>query len=130
MGYGSKSLNDWRDEVRANAVAHGFTDSPFPERLALIHSEVSEALEDYREGNKPQTVWYLDTNGARTSECGRPDVHGKWHPNKPCGIPSEIADVIIRCLDLCGEYGIDIEQAVREKTAYNETRPFKHGKRC
>jgi len=27
MGYGSKSLNDWRDEALDIAVKHGFTDA-------------------------------------------------------------------------------------------------------
>jgi len=48
---------------------------------------------------------------------------------KPCGIPSEMADVVIRVLHFCGKHKIDIEQAVREKMIYNESRPMKHGKK-
>ncbi|WP_239711767.1 hypothetical protein [Paenibacillus sp. 19GGS1-52] len=46
---------------------------------------------------------------------------------KPCGIPSELADIVIRVMDACGRYGIDLEQAVTEKMAYNARRPQWHG---
>ncbi len=41
----------------------------------------------------------------------------------------ELADAVIRIADLCGHLGIDLEAAIDLKMAYNETRPFKHGKR-
>ena len=47
---------------------------------------------------------------------------------KPVGVPSELADVIIRVLDACGAWGIDIVQALDEKMAYNDTRPPLHGR--
>lgn len=46
---------------------------------------------------------------------------------KPVGVPSELADVIIRILDMCGYYDINIEEIILEKMAYNETRSHKHG---
>ncbi len=49
---------------------------------------------------------------------------------KPEGFPSEIADVVIRCFDLCGQCGIDLEKELRMKSDYNESREFKHGKKC
>lgn len=47
---------------------------------------------------------------------------------KPVGFPSEIADVLIRVLDACGAWGIDIDQAVKEKLDFNASRPGKHGR--
>ena len=40
----------------------------------------------------------------------------------------EIADAFMRLMDLCGEYGIDIERHIMMKAMYNEMRPPKHGK--
>lgn len=104
----TQSLNALRNECLRIAVEHGFKDASIPEDFALIHSEISEALEDYRSGEPVGYVWY--------------------NIGKPCGVPSEMADVIIRVLHFCGKHKIDIETAVKEKMAYNETRPFKHGK--
>lgn len=149
MSYGGKSLNDWRDEALDIAVSHGFTDATVGECIALMHSELSEALEDHRDGRAPAEVWYEEKIPCFDSKGEPIVVDGKHvhtvvrHPNmvrtrdgaadfkhlyKPCGIPSELADVIIRVLHFCGKYGIDIEQAVREKMIYNDSRPFKHGK--
>lgn len=46
---------------------------------------------------------------------------------KPEGIPAELADIIIRVLDICGANGIDIARALADKMAYNETRDYRHG---
>jgi len=149
MGYGSKSLNDWRDEAHRIAREHGFKDATVAEDIALMHSELSEALEDERDGKGPKDIWYeekipaFNEKGERIVVDGKPAfvairhdrpfpklANGEWdieHPYKPCGIRSEIADVMIRALHFAGKHGIDIEQGVREKMHYNETREHKHG---
>jgi len=137
MGYGSKSLNDWRDDALCIAEAHGFKDATFGEDMALIHSEVSEALEDFRDGKLPKEVTYVEKHVIGRSNDGKDitqEVHftamyaeGSGKPRKPCGIPSELADIIIRTLHVAGKHDIDIEQAVREKMLHNESRPIKHG---
>lgn len=113
------SLNTLRDEIHENAAAKGWhdegpQDDRFPTLLCLVHAEVSEALEDYRDG------YPIETFRFRT-------VLATGAEGKPVGIPSELADIIIRVLDICGLYGIDIEAAVRAKMAYNATRPHRHG---
>ena len=92
------------------ATEKGWWDPPkreIPELLALIHSEVSEALEAYRIG-EIDTAWY-EGNG------------------KPEGFVIELADTVIRIAELCGEFGLDLESALTEKMAYNKTRPYRHG---
>ena len=98
----AKSKGFWSDDVARTPL--------IPEKIALMHSELSEALEEYRNGHGPTEIYYNDSN-----------------PAKPEGIPAEIADVIIRALDFCAGYNIDIDEVIRLKMAYNATRPYMHG---
>lgn len=43
-------------------------------------------------------------------------------------VAEEMADIVIRALDLAEGFDIDIEKEVLAKMAYNKTRPYKHGK--
>lgn len=116
------TINYLVNEAHCNAVDKGWweEDRSFGEIIALIHSEASEALEDYRNGSKPDEMWYQHkVDGVTDSQL--------THEHKPCGIPSELADIVIRVFDACGRYGIDLEQAIAEKMAYNATRPQRHG---
>ena len=130
-------LNELAKEVHENAVNHGWWehDIPFPEVIALIHSEVSEALEEDRDG-KPDVYNYCKKTGepCMTYWCtsyslknGEPYCQEDMLDNKPEGKAVELADVIIRILDYCGRKEIDIDEAIRIKVEYNKTRPYKHG---
>ena len=97
-------LNALAAEIHQTAVEKGWHDRPrpIPEHLALIHSEVSEVLEEYR----------------------KPDFY-------PESMGGELADIIIRTLDLAAVFNLDMDLAVRIKMDYNKTRPYRHGgKRC
>lgn len=82
-----------------------------PHCLALIHSEVSEALEEYRE------YGIGEFKGRRYNRIG----------NKPEGFAYELADVVIRVADLAGHLEIDLSRAVKEKMDFNATREYRHG---
>ena len=118
------NLTELKAEALRIATEHGFKDTSVPEDIALMHSELSEALEDYRAGYAPNHVFYR----TRVEDNDMTKLDGQIN-QKPCGIPSEMADVIIRVLHFCGKHDIDIEKAVIEKMKYNESRPFKHGKK-
>lgn len=42
----------------------------------------------------------------------------------------EIADTFIRLFDLCGGFGLDMEEEIEKKSNKNKKRPYKHGKIC
>ena len=106
-------LNEMRDEIHEIAREKGWYGADgrnVGEALMLVVCEASEAMEELREygPEKLRNFWRSDSG-------------------KPEGFPVEIADILIRCLDLCGYLNIDIEEAVRQKVAYNRTRPVRHG---
>lgn len=89
-------------EVHQYAVDKGWwiNERPLPELLCLLHSEISEALEAYR-------------NGVLEGE--------------PHCVSEELADLVIRVWDMCGGLGIDIADAVNKKHEQNLKRPYRHG---
>lgn len=124
---GGMTLRSIMIEAYTTARDKGWYDDglpPIPERLALIHSEVSEALEDYRNpasgGTREESLRCLRFEGMDGELPG-------GYRGKPCGFPSELADILIRVCDLAEAQGIDLEEAVRMKMAYNKTRPHRHG---
>ena len=129
------NLTKLTKDIHKNAVDHGWWDQErsFGEIIALCHSELSEALEEYR-GGKPMeyTVCQTDKAPCCKSRCAHYNGQNgtcteKLDTHKPEGIAIELADVIIRILDYCGKEGIDMEAAIKRKHAYNLTRPYKHG---
>ena len=79
--------------------------------LMLIVTEVAEAAEEARKiGYEPTRTYYRDSD------------------KKPEGLPAELADVIIRIGDMAQALDIDLAVAVREKMAFNRSRPRLHGK--
>ena len=97
--------------IRENAEAKGFWQgqdlgdiNTMGCKLALIHSEVSEALEaaraDYPASEKIPSIGNFE---------------------------EELADTVIRCMDLANRYGVSLGNAIVQKVAYNEGRPYMHG---
>lgn len=124
--YACGGLNAMAAECNRIAREHGWWDNPpsFGEIIALCHSELSEALEEHRDGMPPAYVMRKGADGAAHMETDM----GAWAPeDKPEGAAVEMADCLIRLLDWFGAMGYDVEAIVRAKCAYNETRPYRHG---
>ena len=99
-------------------------------KLALIMTEAAEAIEELRVGRAADYTYYTGGAGDFSGPCGegeRYDAEGRLR--KPEGVPSEVADILIRCLDYADEFGFSLAYIVQEKLGYNATRPAKHGKK-
>lgn len=116
-------LNKLSKEIHQDVLDHGFYDPPpdFGLAIALMHTELSEALEEWRNHHEPTEIYHSTSHQEVDIETA---VLYGW---KPEGIPIELADVIIRVLDTCAYYDIDIERALRLKMEYNRMRPPKSG---
>lgn len=111
------TIKDLIIEAHNNARNKGWWDggvdnANIPEKLALLHSEISEALEEYR------------SHQGALRMLGETVVD---EFKKPVGFAVELADVVIRLFDLCGALNIDLERAIKVKMTYNQLRPYRHG---
>lgn len=119
-----------------NNIAHGFTGNrDFGTLIALMHSELSEALEESRKGLQPHEIYFvcptcgkLDDGEYEINKDGIAICNFEENRCKPEGIAVELIDCWIRILDVGGVYNIDLDKAYALKHAYNVTRPYKHGK--
>ena len=121
-------INELAKKVYANAISKGFYEdgkaNNMGERLALIHSEVSEALEADRKGRYTKVKMNI-VNGWTDDV----DFVQYFKDNVKDTFEDEIADVVIRCLDTCAHKGIDLEAHIEAKMRYNSTREKLHGKK-
>ena len=110
------TLNQLASKVYTIATAHGFHKGEYiggqtVERMAAfvanLHGEVSELWEAVRKNKL-----FLQCDKPIPMNCAE----------------EELADIVIRALDTAASLGIDIGRAVQIKSAYNETRPYMHGK--
>lgn len=123
------------------AASKGFVPGSIGESVALFHSECSALLEDARAGHEPTAAWY-ETREVTSQDVGVTATAEKvvlvetvtttryWEPGpgrKPCGIPSEIADIIIRLAHFAGHHQINLGEAIRLKLEYNSSRSPMHG---
>lgn len=133
------ALRGVQEDIFMTAEKSGWhdRDRELPEILALVHSEVSEALEAYRDGMGVRDNRYRypaelfsdeDTSGEYAwSDMPSIERGGVVHLGKPEGVASELADVIVRILDASEELRIETIDVLFQKMKFNKTRPYKHG---
>lgn len=99
----------WRNNIppRTRNNELPYSEYIFAGYCALAHSEISEALESYRD---------KDWSSTRVD-------------GKPMGVGPEIADAFIRLMDMVSIWEIDINYEVRRVLDYGWTRPYQHGGR-
>lgn len=121
-----QQLNRLAIAIYAANKEKGFWDKPrnVGELLMLVTSELGEALEAHRKDRFSDYENFekhikVPTNGFK---------HGFEICVKDT-FEDEIADAIIRLLDMCGGLGIDIEKSIELKLRYNQTREKLHGKK-
>lgn len=100
--------------IRFHNANKGFTVTKdnIDQKLLLTVSEICEAQEELRDGRGLNEIYF-----------SLPDL------DKPKGFPVEIADTIIRLLDISSALEIDIEDVITRKLAYNQSRPQLHGRK-
>lgn len=103
-----ESFEAFSKEMYDNNVNKGFwpENRNIGEALALVHSEISEALEGLRQGNPADDKI----------------------PQHSC-MAAELADAIIRIMDISQGLKLNVGQAIVDKHNFNLTRPHKHGKK-
>lgn len=116
-----QSLEQMEEEVYRTNVANGWFEDgrTFGDDIALLHSEVSEAFEAFRDHG-------LDDVTVGTTYATQAEVDAA-PPVKPEGVGSEFADILVRLLDSSRRHGINLRSEYVRKIAFNKTRGHKHG---
>lgn len=138
------TINEGIKRAHAIAVDNGFhgegqAEPEFGTLLALVHSELSEALEAHRAGKFADIHgYYNDDPDADQLELfeSKGDPQEKYRALMRLDfekyikdtVEDELADAVIRIFDLCGLLGIDLDQHIELKMEYNTMRGYKHGK--
>ena len=123
-------LRQLRERIHQGNVVKGFWDKErnFGELLMLVTSELSEALEAHRSGKLANRSKYLN------DVMHAPAFHEKAIERKAFeehiknSVEDEIADAVIRLLDMATGLNIDLEWHIMAKLEYNKGREHKHGK--
>ena len=94
------------------------------QKLALVHSEVSEALEADRKNRYADLIGKFEE--GHESYLDESDEWFKW--NIKDTVEDEIADAVIRLFDIAVHLKMDLEWHIAKKVQYNAGREYKHNK--
>tara|TARA_R110000782_G_scaffold151803_1_gene244484 strand:+ start:553 stop:981 length:429 start_codon:yes stop_codon:yes gene_type:complete len=140
-------INNLAKEVHENARNKGFYDAEknIGEMLCLIHSEVSEALEADRKDRFAKTNIETYSKVCKKSPtsilCGLAEKEYGFSFYEDLFFKSvfvgtvkdtfedELADIVIRVMDLAAFKNIDLEAHIKAKMRFNSLREHKHGKK-
>jgi len=119
-------INELAKEVNQNARNKGFFDSEknIGEMLCLIHSEVSEALEADR-----KDIFATGNIFAVNGWTNDGDFKASFKENVKDTFEDELADIMIRVMDLAAFKGVNLEEHIKAKMRFNSLREHKHGKK-
>jgi len=98
------NIRKLQKQAYATALKRGQYDKPEGMKALLLRvvNELSECADEIQKGKRMDEVYFEE--------------------QKPCGIPTELADAFIVIMSICEHHQIDLEKAVKLKMAYNETR--------
>jgi NTP pyrophosphatase (non-canonical NTP hydrolase) len=131
-------LNKLAKSIYEQNKSKGFWEGErnFGELLMLVTSELAEALEAHRDGKWTVRKDKEELAALEANASIYPDLKAEYEKEWVLkfkntiknSVNDEVADALIRILDLCGGLGIDIDYHVAQKLKYNRTRPNKHGR--
>ncbi|MCX6186038.1 MAG: hypothetical protein NTU43_03445 [Bacteroidetes bacterium] len=119
-------INDTSKVIHTINVEKGFWENPRNkgELLMLVVSELAEALEADRKNR------YTSTDVKKITALAKDENFiDEFTSHVKDTFEDEIADAVIRLLDMSAGLGIDIEKHIEAKLRYNASRPKKHGKK-
>ena len=119
-------LNELRDEIYSDAVAHGLWDGDYLLKTFVNNdalrdsglSQIYKIVNTERELGRVHATFRVFLENQELLESVLEENH----------FTEELADVIITALSAAGYLGIDIDKAVRAKMEINRGREWRHGK--